>query len=169
MAEASTRPVPTIDPALAKILNVMGPDRGRAAIEVAMRRASLTSLRTPDDRFRFASALMESGGIFVAIGWTLAVGGYMVLFWSVAGQTPGMRVMGVRVVDAHGNPPGFGRSIIRFIGLVLAIIPCFLGFLPVLIDDRRRGIQDMLAGTVVLYADTAEPAATPPSSPAPAT
>jgi uncharacterized RDD family membrane protein YckC len=108
-------------------------------------------------------------GIFVAIGWTLAVGGYMVLFWSVAGQTPGMRVMGVRVVDAHGNPPGFGRSIVRFIGLVLAIIPCFLGFLPVLIDDRRRGIQDMLAGTVVLYADTAEPAATPPSSPAPAT
>ena len=108
-------------------------------------------------------------GIFVAIGWTLAVGGYMVLFWSVAGQTPGMRVMGVRVVDASGTPPGAGRSIVRFFGLLLAIVPCFLGFLPVLIDDRRRGIQDMLAGTVVLYADTAEPAATPPSSPAPAT
>jgi uncharacterized RDD family membrane protein YckC len=79
-----------------------------------------------------------------------------------------MRVMGVRVVDASGAPPGAGRSTVRFVGLLLAIVPCFLGFLPVLIDDRRRGLQDLLAGTVVLYADVAEPAATPPSSPAPA-
>jgi uncharacterized RDD family membrane protein YckC len=55
------------------------------------------------------------------------------------------------------------------VGLVLAIIPCFLGFLPVLIDDRRRGLQDMLAGTVVLYADPEEPEARPSRSPAPAT
>ena len=73
MAEASSRPMPTIDPALAKILNVMGPDRGRAAIEVAMRRAALTALRTPDDRFRFGCALMESGGIFVAIGRSIKI------------------------------------------------------------------------------------------------
>jgi uncharacterized RDD family membrane protein YckC len=49
------------------------------------------------------------------------------------------------------------------IGLGLAIVPLFLGFVPVLIDRRRRGLHDFLAGTVVLYdgqelSSTAQPA-----------
>ncbi len=95
----------------------------------------------------------------MAFGWIITVGIYLVVFWSITGQTPGMRFMHIRVVDARGEPPNLGRSVLRFIGLVLAIIPLFLGFLPVLIDDRRRGIQDMLAGTVVLYDEEPAPAA----------
>ena len=36
--------------------------------------------------------------------------------------------------------------------LVLAAIPLFAGFLPILFDDRRRGLQDMIARTVVVEA-----------------
>jgi uncharacterized RDD family membrane protein YckC len=90
-------------------------------------------------------------GALLAVGWIVVVGSYLVLFWSVVGQTPGMRAMHVRVVDANGDPPSLGRAIVRFFGLILAIIPLFAGFLPVLVDDRRRGIHDMLARTVVLY------------------
>jgi uncharacterized RDD family membrane protein YckC len=36
---------------------------------------------------------------------------------------------------------------------MLCIIPLFAGFLPVLVDDRRRGCHDMLAGTVVVYVE----------------
>jgi uncharacterized RDD family membrane protein YckC len=86
-------------------------------------------------------------------GWALTVTGYFVGFWAVTGQTPGMRLMHVRVVARDGRPPSVGRGIVRVGGLVLAIIPLFAGFLPVLVDDRRRGLADMLAGTVVLYAD----------------
>jgi uncharacterized RDD family membrane protein YckC len=46
------------------------------------------------------------------------------------------------------------------LGLALAIIPLFAGFVPVLVDDRRRGLHDLLAGTVVLHA-TAEPPPVP--------
>ena len=45
----------------------------------------------------------------------------------------------------------------RLIGLGLAIIPFFAGFLPVLVDDRRRGIHDMLAGTVVEHGEGGGP------------
>jgi len=38
---------------------------------------------------------------------------------------------------------------VRFFGLLLAIVPRFAGFLPVLLDDRRRGLHDFLAGTIV--------------------
>jgi uncharacterized RDD family membrane protein YckC len=36
---------------------------------------------------------------------------------------------------------------------VIAIIPLFAGYLPVLFDSRRRGLPDLLAGTVVVYED----------------
>ena len=91
--------------------------------------------------------------IIAGAGWFLVLGGYFVGFWSVTGQTPGMRIMQVRVLTAAGTPPGFWRSSVRLVGLAIAIIPIFAGFLPVLVDDRRRGLADFLAGTVVVYAD----------------
>jgi uncharacterized RDD family membrane protein YckC len=96
--------------------------------------------------------------ILAACAWVVVVGAYFVLFWSTAGQTPGMRLMGLRVTAPDGNHPGVARSVVRVIGLALAIIPLFAGFLPVLVDDRRRGLQDLLAGTVVLYAGEEPPA-----------
>jgi uncharacterized RDD family membrane protein YckC len=91
------------------------------------------------------------GRFLAAIAWGAVVGFYFVLFWSTTGQTPGMRLMALRVVDASGNHPGLGRSIVRLIALGLCIIPLCAGFLPVLVDDRRRGCHDMLVHTVVVY------------------
>lgn len=87
-----------------------------------------------------------------AASWALVVGGYFTLFWSTTGQTPGMRLMGLRVVTLAGEPLHFVRALIRLGGLLLAIIPLFAGFLPVLFDARRRALQDLLARTVVIYA-----------------
>ncbi len=92
------------------------------------------------------------GRVLAAIAWATTIGVYFVTFWSTVGQTPGMRMLDLRVSTARGAPPGVGRSTVRVIGLALAIIPLFAGFLPVLFDDRRRGLHDMLAGTVVLHA-----------------
>jgi uncharacterized RDD family membrane protein YckC len=86
-----------------------------------------------------------------AAGWALAVGSYFTLFWATTGQTPGMRLMRLRVVTSRGTPPSFWRSLIRVVGLLLAIIPLFAGFVPVFFDSRRRALQDWLAGTVVVH------------------
>jgi len=89
-------------------------------------------------------------GVLMASAWLAVQLVYFAGFWSVVGQTPGMRVLRLRV--AHANaPPGLGRSLVRFVGLLLAIVPCFAGFLPVLVDGRRRGLHDFIAGTVVTY------------------
>ena len=92
-------------------------------------------------------------GALLASGWLLVVGTYFVLFWSAAGQTPGMRLLRVRVRGPEGDAPSIGRSIVRLVGLGLAIVPLFAGFLPVLFTERRRGLPDFLAGTVVVYDD----------------
>ena len=90
-------------------------------------------------------------GLVAAVGWAVVVCVYFVTFWSGAGQTPGMRLMRLRLLDSAGNPPGFWRSVVRLFGLFVAIAIAFLGFVPVLFDDRRRALQDFLAGTTVFY------------------
>jgi uncharacterized RDD family membrane protein YckC len=95
------------------------------------------------------------GGV-VYLLWTV---GYFVTFWATTGQTPGSRLMRIRVVPASGERLPLRRAIVRFVGLTLAIIPLFAGFLPILVDDRRRGLQDILARTVVVEAPDEEAAA----------
>ena len=98
-------------------------------------------------------------GALLSVGWLLIAGTYFVLFWSTAGQTPGMRLLRLRVGREGGAAPSIGRSVVRLVGLVLSIVPLFAGFVPVLFDERRRGLADYLAGTVVTY-DVAARAAT---------
>ena len=78
-----------------------------------------------------------------AVGWSLVVVGYFVTFWSTVGQTPGMRLMRVRVVSASGDAPSGWRSLVRLIGLALAVILLFTGFLPALVDGRRRALAGL--------------------------
>jgi uncharacterized RDD family membrane protein YckC len=97
--------------------------------------------------------LDTTGKVLAGALWLLVVAAYFVLFWSTAGRTPGMRVMSLRVMTQDGAHPHVARSVVRVVGLGLAIIPLFAGFIPVLVDDRRRALQDFLAGTVVVYVE----------------
>jgi uncharacterized RDD family membrane protein YckC len=95
-----------------------------------------------------------------------AVGGFVVLiivfvvvsiayfpfFWARGGQTPGMRPFGLRVVrDRDGGRIGWGAAILRLIGMYVASVVFYLGFIWILIDKRRRGWHDLIAGTVVIH------------------
>jgi uncharacterized RDD family membrane protein YckC len=92
-------------------------------------------------------------GLILAAGWTVLSVVYFAGFWSLVGQTPGMKLMRVRVRGPRGEPLSFGRSVVRVVGLALAIIPCFAGFIPALFDGRRRALPDLIAGTTVEVVD----------------
>jgi uncharacterized RDD family membrane protein YckC len=84
-----------------------------------------------------------------AAGWFVVVSGYFLFFWTLAGQTLGMRPLQLRVARRDGKPIGFLRALVRFVGLLLSVV-LIVGVLPVLFDKRRRALDDFLAGTVVL-------------------
>jgi uncharacterized RDD family membrane protein YckC len=87
-----------------------------------------------------------SGAAYLA--WVAA---YFVTFWSTTGQTPGNRLLRIRVCRADGGDALRPRvALLRLVALILAALPLFAGFLPILIDDRRRGLHDMIADTVVV-------------------
>ena len=94
-------------------------------------------------------------GAVVFVVWSAA---YFVTFWSTTGQTPGARVMRFRVLApgaTHGHI-GPRRALVRLIGMILAAIPLLAGYFMVLFDDRRRGLHDRMARTVVVDASDTE-------------
>ena len=92
-----------------------------------------------------------------ATAWILAFSTYCAAFWSLTGQTPGMRAMGIEVTTPVGERLPPRRSLVRLVGMVLAAIPLFLGYLPILLRDDRRGLHDLLARSVVRYAEKKRP------------
>jgi uncharacterized RDD family membrane protein YckC len=88
-------------------------------------------------------------GTLAGSAWLLLQAVYFAAFWSTLGQTPGMRLMRIRLVSSSPSPLGFGRALLRFAALVVSIIPCFAGFVPALFDDRRRTLPDLVGRTVV--------------------
>jgi uncharacterized RDD family membrane protein YckC len=122
-----------------------------AALVVAIGAALILSvLSLPES---FDPTLTALGGLAFAV-WTVA---YFTVFWSSTGQTPGNRVMEIRVTTLEDGRLRPRRALLRFCALVLAALPLFLGFLPILLTERRRGLHDMIARTVVVDApDAAE-------------
>jgi uncharacterized RDD family membrane protein YckC len=88
-----------------------------------------------------------AGAVFFI--WAAA---YFTVFWSTTGQTPGNRIMQIRVIASRGGGLKPRRAFLRMIGIVLAALPLFAGFVPILLTDRRRGLADWMADTVVVTA-----------------
>lgn len=124
----------------AAIINVV------AVLTAAAISLTLSVVKVPHDVRTVVAAV---GGVAYVL-WTV---GYFVTFWATTGQTPGNRVLRIRVHAASGDRLPPRRALVRFLGIILATIPLFAGFLPILVNDRRRGLHDMLARTVVLDAE----------------
>lgn len=82
---------------------------------------------------------------------------YYVFFWFFAGQTIGKAVMGLRVVPLRGGKMTLWRAILRYIGYFLSTLSLGIGFLWIIIDDRRMAWHDKLARTCVVYTWEAHP------------
>jgi uncharacterized RDD family membrane protein YckC len=102
------------------------------------------------------SGQLVSTGTVIAV-FTLSTIVYYVFFWTITGQTLGMILMGLRVVTIEGRRLTAWRAIIRFIGYIIAALPFCLGFAWILVDNRRQGWHDKIAGTYVAYIWAAKP------------
>jgi uncharacterized RDD family membrane protein YckC len=93
--------------------------------------------------------ILTAIGAALAVVWSIA---YFTFFWSTTGQTPGDRVMRIRVEDAVSGELIRGRrAFLRILLLPLSAIPLCAGFLMILVDRRRRALHDRLVRTVVVY------------------
>jgi uncharacterized RDD family membrane protein YckC len=104
---------------------------------------------------RLLDAVVLGGdGMPVALAVALALlcgAAFFVAFWSLIGQTPGMRFLSIRLSVDGSREVGLPRALVRILAVPLALLPLGVGLLWVLISPTRRGWHDHLAGTTVVY------------------
>lgn len=98
--------------------------------------------------------LIGVGLIAAMIAWHY----YYIYFESRGGATPGKRVLGLRVVSLNGGPITRSQAIYRELArwyLDGLILPAALSMA---LNQNRRRVGDLLAGTVVVYSKSREEA-----------
>lgn len=76
---------------------------------------------------------------------------YFIGFWSWRGQTVGMMPFNMQVVNvADGKRIDVVRGLLRYVGIIISIIPLFLGLIWAAFDPRKQGWHDKMAQTVVI-------------------
>jgi len=85
--------------------------------------------------------------LVLSVLWSM----YFVGFTATCGQTPGKRIMGLRVVNEDGTPVDWSTAANRFfIGYSISILPLGLGFYWALVDKNNQAWHDKIAGTLVI-------------------
>lgn len=107
--------------------------------------------------------LMIIGMPLGEFGIGLFLVGYFLIFWLYPvffevfwnGQTLGKRVFKIRVCMDNGLPIGWQASMIRNLLILADVLPIgfFVGLLSILFNDKSKRLGDIVAGTVVVYAD----------------
>jgi uncharacterized RDD family membrane protein YckC len=93
----------------------------------------------------------NKGDIWVIIAYAVWAFGYFAHSWAASGRTAGMALFGVRVVRDDGAEVSGRRAVVRTLALPLSFLFLGLGFVGILLGDRRRALHDVIAGTAVIY------------------
>ncbi len=92
-------------------------------------------------------------GVFFLIGVVYAIGmGFFQLYKEGStGQTFGKKIVGISVRrEADGSVLGFGMAFVRKLAHILDGIPCYIGWLWPLWDDKKQTFADKVCSTVVI-------------------
>lgn len=87
-----------------------------------------------------------TGALFLL--WLFAYYSYP---WSMSGKTPGMALLGIRVVRADGGPATTRNAVLRTLALPLSFLTLGIGFLPIIFGRHRQALHDRIADTAVVY------------------
>jgi uncharacterized RDD family membrane protein YckC len=94
----------------------------------------------------------NKGDIWVIIAYAVWAFIYFAYSWAAGGRTAGMALFGLRVVRVDGTVASRRQAVVRTLALPLSFLFLGLGFVGILLGDRRRALHDVIAGTAVVYA-----------------
>ncbi|MFI9269205.1 RDD family protein [Kitasatospora sp. NPDC052896] len=100
-----------------------------------------------------SSGISGAGIAFIGIGalLTMILGIWQLVREGGTGQTIGKKALNIRVVrEADGQPLGFGMAFVRRLAHVVDAIPCYVGFLWPLWDDKGQTFADKIVSSLVV-------------------
>ncbi len=89
---------------------------------------------------------IQSGLIGLVVAWLY----FALLESSERGATVGKMAMGLRVVTDRGERLSFMNATGRYFAKIISALILCIGFIMIAFTDRKRGLHDMIAGTLVI-------------------
>lgn len=87
----------------------------------------------------------------ILIGLAAGIAYTVYFIGSGSGQTPGMRLLGIRAIDARTQGRvEYGTAFLRYIVAIGSSLVCYVGYLWMLWDPEKQTWQDKVAGTYVV-------------------
>lgn len=87
--------------------------------------------------------------------WLIGLGVWLFVYfagtWALAAKTPGMAVLGLRVVQRDGGELTVRQAVVRAIAFPLSFVLLGLGFVGIVVGRERRALHDVIAHTTVVY------------------
>jgi uncharacterized RDD family membrane protein YckC len=103
----------------------------------------------------------DGGAVIGYLIWI--VGAFVYSAWmesSTYQATVGKIALGIQVTDLNGNRVSFGRALGRNLSKILSALILYIGFIMAAFTERKQGLHDMIAGTLVVKRGE-QPAAQP--------
>ncbi|MEM7780662.1 MAG: RDD family protein [Pseudomonadota bacterium] len=91
-----------------------------------------------------------AGGVGGLVGLVLGIAYFTVLESSDWQATVGKKAMGLIVTDTDGNKITWLRALGRYAGKLLSGAILLIGYIMIAFTERKQGLHDMLASTLVL-------------------
>jgi uncharacterized RDD family membrane protein YckC len=101
---------------------------------------------------------LKSAYGLVLVGQLLWAAVYFGNSWVVFARSPGMTLLGLRIVQADGASLDRRHAIVRLVTFPLGFLTLGLGFLGIIFGRTHQAIYDRIARTAVIYDWDAEAA-----------
>jgi uncharacterized RDD family membrane protein YckC len=101
---------------------------------------------------------LDVEGLAFAIGAFMWAAIYWGSSWVGFARSPGMSLLGLRIVRSDGSPLDRRHALTRLVAFPLGFLTLGAGFLPIVFGRTRQAIYDRIADTAVVYDWDAEAA-----------
>ena len=96
--------------------------------------------------------------VSIFIGWLY----FGILESSPWQATLGKKMLGLRVTDLNGGRISFGKATGRYFGKIVSGLILFIGFVMVAFTEKKQGLHDQMAGTLVVKGEAGNLIPPPP-------
>lgn len=114
----------------------------------------------PSDPGQFQTSQIVTILVMYIVGPLLSALYYVLQESSEAQATLGKRLLGIKVTDMEGRRLSRKHALGRWFSHLLCYVTMYIGYLVVAFTDRKQGLHDMVAGTLVVdqwaYTDRAD-------------
>lgn len=122
---------------------------GDSFMDMAAMGPAIEDEMTPEMALGMGASIMKMSAASLVMTWLY----FAAMHSSKYQATLGKMAVSIKVTDMNGDPISFGRATGRFFGKLISSMILLIGFIMAAFTEKKQGLHDMIASTLVLKKD----------------